>query len=95
MLSWRNSTCATQLGCDDDNGDPGAQSKLTLSNVAAGSYFAIIDGYSGADGAYTLAVRGTVANGTACDSPLFASGVLACATGSTCTGTPATCQPTP
>jgi hypothetical protein len=31
-------------------------------------------------------VKGTVAAQTACTSPLFAAGVLACPTGTTCTG---------
>ena len=92
VLSWRNGTCGMQLACDDDSGEPGTQSKLTLTSVAAGTYFIIVDGYSGADGAYNLAVTGTVAAGTACDSPLFASGVLSCPTGTTCGGSPAVCQ---
>jgi hypothetical protein len=40
-------------------------------------------------------VKGTVAAQTPCSSPLFSGGVnavLACPTGTTCTGTPAKCQ---
>ena len=37
------------------------------------------------NGPFTLNVRGTVAAGTACTSPLFASGVLACPAGTSCT----------
>lgn len=92
VLSLRDTQCTTQLGCDDDSGDPSNQSKLTVNNLAAGSYAVVVDGYNSASGAFTLAVRGTVAAGTSCTSPLFAAGVLACPMGTTCTGTPATCQ---
>ncbi len=92
VLSFRDTSCATSLGCDDDSGDPGTQSKLTVTNVAPGGYAIIVDGYSGAAGAYTLAVKGTVAVGTSCTSPLFAAGVLACPIGTTCTGTTPVCQ---
>jgi hypothetical protein len=92
VLSLRDTQCMVQLGCDDDSGDPGNQSKLTMANVAAGNYAVVIDGYSSGAGAFTLAVKGTVAAGTSCTSPLFAAGVLACPMGTTCTGTPATCQ---
>jgi hypothetical protein len=73
VLSFRDASCGTSLGCDDDSGDPGTQSKLTLTNVPAGGYAIVVDGYNGADGAYTLSVRGTVAAGTSCASPMFAS----------------------
>ena len=92
VLSVRDLTCGTELGCDDDSGDPGAQSKLTMTSVAAGSYAVVIDGYSGNSGAYTLAVHGTLAAGTRCDSALFTAGVLSCASGLTCSGSPATCH---
>ena len=90
VMSLRDATCATELECNDDGS--GTRSLINRSNVPAGAYSVIIDGYSGADGNYTLAVKGTVAAGTSCTSPLFGTGVLACPTGTTCTGTPATCQ---
>jgi len=34
-----------------------------------------------------LNIKGTVAPGTVCTSPLFTSGVLVCPTGTTCAGT--------
>ena len=92
ILSLRDSTCGTSIACDDDGGDPGTQSKLTVTNVAAGNYAVVIDGYSGADGTYTMNVTGTVAAGTSCASPMFAAGLLVCPTGTTCTGTTPTCQ---
>lgn len=95
VLTVRDTQCGVELGCNDDDGEPANQSKLTMTNVRAGGYAVVIDGWSGADGAYTLSVKGTVAAGTSCTSPLFSGGaaaILACPAGTTCTGTPATCQ---
>ena len=95
VLTLRDPQCLAEIACDDDSGDPGSQSKLTLTDVAAGGYAVVVDGFSAAAGAYTLAIKGTVAPGTSCSSPLFTGGaaaVLVCPTGTTCTGTPARCQ---
>lgn len=93
IVTLRDPQCAMELGCDDDSGSAsGGRSKLTTGNLPAGNYAIVIDGWSGADGAYSMAVRGTVASGTACSSPLFAAGVLACPMSTTCTGTPLRCQ---
>ena len=91
VMTLRDTTCGTQLACDDQGGT-GDSSKITVSNLAAGNYAVIVDGWGGADGAFTLATTGIVAAGTSCTSPLFTSGVLACPTGTTCTGTPLKCQ---
>jgi hypothetical protein len=91
VLTLRDAACGTQLGCDDDGG-AGTQSMLTMSNVSAGTYAVVIDGYSSNSGTYTLAITGTVAPGTSCTSPLFNAGVLHCPTGTTCGGAPATCR---
>jgi len=87
VVSMWNVSCGTQLGCDDD-GDPASnRSLLTVSNVAAGDYAIQVDAYStGNNLGFTLNVRGTVANGIACTDPLFAAGVLACESGTACTG---------
>jgi len=87
VLSLRNATCATEIQCDDDGGNF-PQSEITRTNLAAGTYAVVIDGYNANNGAYQLNVKGTVAAGQSCTSPLFAAGVLACA--NTCNGT--TCQ---
>jgi hypothetical protein len=95
VLTLRDPQCLAEIACDDDSGTPSGRSKLTLTNVAAGGYSVVVDGYSAANGAFTLAVKGTVAAGTSCTSPLFTGGaaaVLACPTGTSCTGTPARCQ---
>ena len=81
-----------QLGCDDD-GAPGTdfRSLLTLTDVAAGGYAIQVDSFgSSNNGAFLLNVKGTVAAGTACTSPLFTTGVLVCPAGTTCTA--GTCQ---
>jgi large repetitive protein len=96
VVSLKNHACSTELGCDDDSDPAGFLSLLTVSNVPAGSYTIQVDAYSGGidplanEGAFTLNVRGTVAAGAACTSPLFATGVLACPVGQSCTA--GTCQ---
>ncbi|MDQ3370082.1 MAG: hypothetical protein M3680_32090 [Myxococcota bacterium] len=85
VLSLKDASCGTQLGCDDDSGVNGLRSKLTVTNVPAGNYAIQVDSYGTSNnGDFTLTVRGTVAAQTACTSPLFAAGVLACPTGTTC-----------
>jgi len=86
VLSLRHGTCAagTEIACNDDGALP--QSLITQASLAAGDYAIIVDGYNGHDGEFVLHVKGKVANGTACTSPLFASGVLACTGAATCTG---------
>jgi hypothetical protein len=81
----------TTLGCDDDGDPAGNRSLLVVSNVAAGDYAVQVDAF-GAGNNYpvTLHVRGTVAPGTACTDPLFASGVLSCPSATSCTA--GTCQ---
>jgi len=86
VVSLKDATCGTNLGCDDDGGTS-LLSSLTVSNLSAGNYAIQVDGYSTSNnGAFKLHVKGTVAAQTACTSPLFAAGVLACPTGTTCTG---------
>jgi hypothetical protein len=103
VVSLKDASCSMQLGCDDD-GAGGLQSKLTKTNVAAGNYAIIVDGFnftggSGVTGMYTLNVKGTVAAGQSCSSPLFnggANAVLSClnasGTAGTCNATTHVCQ---
>jgi hypothetical protein len=86
ILLVMDTQCQTQLFCDDDSGDPGTQSKLTLVDLPAGNYGIIVDGFSSANGTFTLNITGTVASGTSCTSPLFQTGVLQCPIGTGCTG---------
>jgi len=91
VIAVRDVTCGTELACADDNGSAGGEA-LTVSNLSPGSYAIVVDGWSSGQGSYTLTVQGTVAAGTACDSPLFASGVLTCPTGTSCSSTTAVCE---
>ena len=89
-LSLTAAACAPVLGCDDDAG-PGNTSLLTRTNLTAGTYAVIVDGFNASAGAYTLNVRGTLATGGSCADPLVAAGVLACPAGTTCQA--GTCAP--
>jgi hypothetical protein len=96
VLALRDANCMMEVpgGCDDDGGGS-LTSKIVLTNIGAGGYAVIVDGFGTANGNFTLNVHGTVATGTSCTSPLFSGGtaaVLSCPTGTTCTGTPATCH---
>jgi hypothetical protein len=88
VLALYGATCdGTALACNDTNPD-GDGSKVTLSNVAAGTYAAIVDGYDDLEtGAYTISVTGVIAAGGRCDVSLFTAGALACASGSACNRT--------
>ncbi|HEY6040290.1 MAG TPA: hypothetical protein VIV58_38665, partial [Kofleriaceae bacterium] len=89
ILSLRNSACAAEIACDDDGGDS-SQSLITTTNLAAGTYAVVVDGYSGGSGAFNVHTHGLVASGTACTAALFASGVLSCTAPATCVA--GTCQ---
>ncbi|HEY4182636.1 MAG TPA: hypothetical protein VGM90_37655 [Kofleriaceae bacterium] len=97
VVSIKDASCSTQVACDDDGGDPSLESKVVKTNVSAGSYAIIIDGYqlSGSTGnavagTYNMVVKGTVAAGLSCSSPLFnggANAVLSCLNASGAAGT--------
>ena len=94
VMMLQNTACNMQIQCDDDSGGS-LKSQITVTNAAPGGYAITVDGYSTNTGTVTLNVKGTVAAGTPCSSPLFsggASAVLQCQTGTTCTGSPARCQ---
>lgn len=86
-----NSTCTgTALQCDWGTGhDP-----LTFTNLAAGAYYLVMDGYSTASGTYTINISGHIANGASCESTLATSGAITCSIGYACKGTMGsrTCQ---
>ena len=86
VLSLMDVGCMTSLACNDDGAPVSLRSQLDLANIPSGNYAVVIDGgQSGAAGAFTLTVRGTVAAGTACTAPQFTSGLLACPVGTACT----------
>ena len=84
VLSFEDTQCTTSLTCDDDGGD-GAESLIRLTNLNAGNYAVIVDGYSGTSGTVTLNVNGVVTAGTACTSTAFnaTTGYLKCPTACT------------
>lgn len=87
VLAIRDANCMMEVpgGCDDDGGGS-LTSKIVLTNMGAGGYAIIVDGFSSLSGAFKLNVRGTVAAGTPCTSPLFsgaANAVLVCPTACT------------
>ena len=47
-----------EIARDDDSGPCGVQTVLTTGNLAAGTYWLVVDGYSTASGAYSLTMAG-------------------------------------
>lgn len=83
------------IGCNDEGPGPFGSSTVSLTNLAAGSYMIIVDGWNGNSGDYTLNVQGTIKAGAACDADQVAAGMLECASGYTCVSdvcAPATCN---
>jgi hypothetical protein len=70
IVTVRDVTCATVLGCDDDGGG-NLTSKVTLTNLAPGGYAVVVDGYSANSGAVTLNIHGTAVVGAPCEAPLL------------------------
>ncbi|MCE9571662.1 MAG: hypothetical protein K8W52_00760, partial [Deltaproteobacteria bacterium] len=63
----------------------------TLNNLAAGTYYLNLDGWSSSSlGAFEIDIAGVIASGGRCDGDLALSGALTCKTGTTCTA--GTCQ---
>jgi len=84
-----NSTCAgAPIKCSDP---------LTMNvlNLAAGTYYYVVDGYSSGMGPFTISMNGKIANNASCESPLVASGALSCGNGYACKGAAGakTCAP--
>jgi hypothetical protein len=92
MLYVRDTQCSADIACDDDTGG-NSTSKIIMTNVSAGGYAIVVDGYSSFNGAYTLNVHGTAAVGAICNTPLFSGGtaaVLSCPV--SCNATTHKCQ---
>ncbi|HUQ05025.1 MAG TPA: hypothetical protein VM261_21125 [Kofleriaceae bacterium] len=86
VLSLMDIGCMTSLACNDDGAPVSLRSQLDLSNIASGNYAVVMDSAQvNTAGAFTLNVRGTVAAGTACTAPQFATGLLVCPVGTACT----------
>jgi len=96
LLYIRADDCsAADLDCDDEGGDSFGTSKIVLSDVAAGIYLVVVDGYSSNQGAFTLNVRGEIKAGQSCSPAAEAAGYLVCADGFACAGSSGSefCQP--
>ncbi|MDB4954666.1 MAG: cell surface receptor domain protein [Myxococcales bacterium] len=84
-----NSTCGgTAVSCSDPL-------NMTVNNLAAGTYYFLVDGWNNGSGAFTINVSGNIANGQSCESALAQSGALTCGAGYACNGTMGsrTCTP--
>ncbi len=84
-----NSSCTgTAVKCSDPD-------TTTILDLAAGTYFLVVDGWFTGSGNFTLNVTGKIANGASCESALAQANALTCGTGHTCQGTAGsrTCQP--
>ncbi|MBP8811854.1 MAG: hypothetical protein KBG48_36145 [Kofleriaceae bacterium] len=77
--SMTDVTCGTTIQCADPN-------SFTRTNVAAGSYVFVVDGWGTGSGTYTLNLSGTLPDGGSCADPLVAAGVLRCPAGNICAG---------
>jgi hypothetical protein len=89
-MALYNSTCTgTVLQCGDE------PENINLTNLAAGTYYYVVDGWSTGTGAYTINVSGRIQNDQSCESPLALAGAITCNTGYACKGTlgSRTCQP--
>jgi hypothetical protein len=74
------STCQTSLGCAEFGA-------LHVTNLAAGTYFYVVDGWDTESGSYTINVTGKIANNSSCETPFFTSGAFTCNTNYVCAGT--------
>jgi large repetitive protein len=82
------------IGCNDEGPTgPFGTSELSFTDLDAGSYMIIVDGWNGAAGNYTLNVHGVIKAGAACDADQVAAGMFECASGYACLS--GTCAPAP
>ncbi len=78
--SLLDSTCGgTPIRCSDPE-------LMTVTGLAAGTYYVGIEGFSTTTGAYTLTTTGEVAPGESCEGTLFQNGAFTCTSGYACDG---------
>ncbi len=87
-----NASCGndnTEIECSDPTA-------MSLTNVPAGRYFVVIDGFgTNSAGTFSLNTRGVITPGGSCEGALFASGAIVCSGTLACAGAPGarTCRP--
>jgi len=84
-----NASCTgTPIKCSDPL-------NMNVLNLAAGTYYFVVDGYSTGAGPFTINMNGKIANNATCESPLVAGGALSCGNGYACKGAAGskTCAP--
>ena len=82
VLMIKQTECASSdYACNDDD-MTSSQSALDLTDVPAGLYVVIVDGYQSEAGPFTLNTSGTIAAGERCDP---GQPFLGCASGTSCT----------
>ncbi len=95
VLMVKQSNCSNDdFACDDDWAAGVGPSEVNLTDVPAGHYFVIVDGYASNEGAFTLNIEGVLASGEPCDPAQATSGLITCPTGEACAdpGTGFVCQ---
>jgi len=80
MALYNESCTGADLDCDDFNNE------LTFTDVMAGTYFLVIDGWGSGSGTFELTITGKIENGASCESPLVTAGALSCGPGHACKG---------
>ena len=82
VLILHDQSCANELACSDSF----PNESLDVTNLAAGTYMIIIDGWFNAAGPWTVNIGGAIAPGGACDGALATAGVIGCGAGYGCVG---------
>ena len=80
--SLLSSTCENPaIVCSDP-------SLLTRTNLTAGRYYVVVDGWGTGSGEWSLTTTGVVSPGGSCEGALVRAGAFTCAAGNICAGTP-------
>ena len=90
VLAIRAGECTgADIDCDDEGGVTFGDSAISLTNVAPGTYYIIVDAWSTSSGAYNLNVSGVIQTGQPCNPAQISSGLFSCQGGGACS---TTCQ---
>jgi hypothetical protein len=75
-----DSTCGgTAIACSDPP-------LMTVTGLAAGTYYLVVDARSSTSGAFTITMSGEIAAGESCEGSLYQTGVFGCEGGLICDG---------